>query len=64
MQDQQLLEQIKTFSQNIGYISITSLQRKVMRSYTHAKQLVDILIQQGFCEEKFTPEYGYRIYHV
>ena len=34
MQDQQLLEQIKTFSQNIGYISISSLQRKFMLSYT------------------------------
>ena len=39
-------------------------QRKFMLSYTHAEQLVDTLIQQGFCEEKFTPEYGYRIYHA
>ena len=64
MLDEPLLEQIKIFSQDIGYISISSIQRKFMLSYTHAKQLIDTLIQQGFCEEKFTPEYGYRIYHA
>lgn len=58
MLDEPLLEQIKIFSQDIGYISISSIQRKFMLSYTHAEQLVDTLIQQGFCEEKFTPEYG------
>ena len=50
MQDQQLLEQIKTFSQDIGYISISSVQRKFMLSYTHAEQLVDTLIPQGFIQ--------------
>ena len=64
MLDEPLLEQIKIFSQDIGYISISSVQRKFMLSYTHAEQLVDTLIQQSFCEEKFTPEYGYRIYHA
>ncbi len=58
MLDEPLLEQIKIFSQDIGYVSISSVQRKFMLSYTHAEQLVDTLIQQGFCEEKFTPEYG------
>ena len=64
MLDEPLLEQIKIFSQDIGYVSKSSVQRKFMLSYTHAEQLVDTLIQQGFCEEKFTPEYGYRIYHA
>ena len=64
MLDEPLLERIKIFSQDIGYVSISSVQRKFMLSYTHAEQLVDTLIQQGFCEEKFTPEYGYRIYHA
>lgn len=64
MLDEPLLEQIKIFSQDIGCVSISSVQRKFMLSYTHAEQLVDTLIQQGFCEEKFTPEYGYRIYHT
>ena len=64
MLDEPLLEQIKIFSQDIGYVSISSVQRKFMLSYTHAEQLVDTLIQHGFCEEKFTPEYGYRIYHA
>ena len=64
MLDEPLLEQIKIFSQDIGYISISSVQRKFMLSYTHAEQLIDTLIQQGFCEAKFTPEYGYRIYHA
>lgn len=64
MLDEPLLEQIKIFSQDIGYVSISSVQRKFILSYTHAEQLVDTLIQQGFCEEKFTPEYGYRIYHA
>ena len=64
MLDEPLLEQIKIFSQDIGYVSISSVQRKFMLSYTHAEQLVDTLIQQGFCEEKFTPEYGYRIFHA
>lgn len=64
MLDEPLLEQIKIFSQDIGCVSISSVQRKFMLSYTHAEQLVDTLIQQGFCEEKFTPEYGYRIYHA
>ena len=64
MLDEPLLEQIKIFSQDIGYVSISSVQRKFMLSYTHAEQLVDTLIQQGFCEEKFTPEYGYRIYQA
>lgn len=59
-----LLFRSDLFSQDIGYISISSVQRKFMLSYTHAEQLVDTLIQQGFCEEKFTPEYGYRIYHA
>lgn len=64
MLDEPLLEKIKIFSQDIGYVSISAVQRKFMLSYTHAEQLVDTLIQQGFCEEKFTPEYGYRIYHA
>ncbi|TXJ10535.1 MAG: hypothetical protein E6Q25_00420 [Acinetobacter sp.] len=63
MQDEQLLRQIKDFCQDIGYVSISSLQRKFMLGYEHTKQLVDILIQQDFCEAEFTPEYGYRVCH-
>ena len=33
MLDEPLLEQIKIFSQDIGYVSISSVQRKFMLSY-------------------------------
>lgn len=61
MNHEDLLQQAKAFTQDAGYVSVSSLQRKFMIGYQQARQLTDTLIQQGFCEAEFTPEYGYRI---
>ena len=62
MNHEDLLQQAKAFTKDAGYVSVSSLQRKFMIGYQQARQLTDTLIQQGFCEAKFTPQYGYRIY--
>lgn len=62
MQDEELLQQIKDFTQAIGYVSVSSIQRKFMLRYEHSKQLIDVLIQHGFCEAEFIVDHGYRIH--
>ena len=61
MQDSPLIQQVKEFSQDAGYVSISSLQRRFILGYEQAKQLADVLIQQDFCEADFTVGQGYLI---
>ena len=61
MQNTLLIKQAKEFSQDAGYVSVSSLQRKFILGYEQAKQLADVLIQQDFCEADFTVGQGYLI---
>ena len=61
MQNTLLIKQAKEFSQDAGYVSISSLQRRFILGYEQAKQLADVLIQQDFCEAEFTVGQGYLI---
>lgn len=51
MLDEPLLEQIKIFSQDIGYISISSVQRKFMLSYTHQNNWLTHLFSRVFVKK-------------
>ena len=61
MQDYEFLQQVKSFCQKSGYVSVSALQRKFLLYHSLAQQLVEDLIQEGFCEENFTISKGYLI---
>lgn len=47
-----LLEKAKEVSREVGYVSVTYLQRKLRVGYTRASSIVDKLIMQEFCEKQ------------
>lgn len=61
MNNDDLLQQAKQFAQDVDYISVSSLQRKLLVGYTQAKQILEMLIKDGICEAEFTVGQGYLI---
>lgn len=61
MNHQDLLDQAKYFALEIDYISVSTLQRKLLIGYGEAKKILEILIREGICESKFTANQGYLI---
>ncbi len=59
--DSNQLECAKAFCLISGYVSTSSLQRHVLIGYNEAKQLVDLLKSQNFCEHCYTENYGYKV---
>ena len=46
-----LLSDAKEWSLKEGYVSVSYLQRILRVGYTRAARLVELLIEEGFCEE-------------
>lgn len=46
-----LLSEAKEWSLKEGYVSVSYLQRILRVGYTRAARLVELLIEEGFCEE-------------
>ena len=46
-----LLPKAKEWSLKEGYVSVSYLQRILRVGYTRAARLVELLIEEGFCEE-------------
>ncbi len=61
MNNDDLLQQAKQFAQEVDYISVSALQRKLLVGYTQAKQILEMLIKDGICEAEFTVGQGYLI---
>lgn len=56
-----LIEKAKSESSEIGFVSVSNIQRKLRVGYTRAARLVDWLIEDGFCEPERNGEYRYEI---
>ena len=61
MQSDNLFERAKLFTEEVGVISVSSLQRKFLIGHTQAEQLLKQLIEEQICEsiKTFIPDYGY-----
>jgi DNA segregation ATPase FtsK/SpoIIIE-like protein len=55
------LQAAKIFCMITGYASTSSLQRHLNLGYNETKQIINTLIAPKFCEEIFTPHYGYKV---
>lgn len=61
MQSHDLFECAKLFTEEVGVVSVSSLQRKFLIGHTQAEQLLNQLIEENICEsiKTFIPDYGY-----
>ena len=61
MQSDNLFERAKLFSEEVGVVSVSSLQRQFLISYSQAEQLLNRLIEESICEstKTFVSDYGY-----
>lgn len=59
--DEQLFKQIKSYAQDIDYISISALQRKFLIGYQQASFLTDQLIKEGICDSTFQISLGHAV---
>ena len=50
MNHQNLLDQAKIFALKVDYISVSTLQRKLLIGYNQATKILEILIREGICE--------------
>lgn len=61
MQSDDLFERAKLFTQEVGVVSVSSLQRHFLIGYSHSEQLLSQLIEANICEstKTFALDYGY-----
>jgi DNA segregation ATPase FtsK/SpoIIIE-like protein len=59
-----LFDEAKELSQKKGYVSVSYIQRMLRVGYTRAARLVDLMIEQEFCEAKYAEGKGYRALKV
>ena len=59
MQSDDLFERAKLFIEEVGVVSVSSLQRKFLIGHTQAEQLLKQLIKQNICESHFVQGQGY-----
>ena len=61
MQSDNLFERAKLFTEEVGVVSVSSLQRKFLIGHTQAEQLLNELIEESICEatKTFVLDYGY-----
>ncbi|WP_174493733.1 DNA translocase FtsK [Acinetobacter sp. Marseille-Q1623] len=59
MQSDDLFERAKLFTEEVGGISVSSLQRKFLIGHTQAETLLKQLIKDNICESYFVQGQGY-----
>lgn len=61
MQSDDLFERAKLFTEKVGFVSVSSLQRHFLIGYSHSEQLLNQLIEASICEstKNFVLDYGY-----
>ena len=61
MQSDDLFERAKLFTEEVGVVSVSSLQRKFLIGHTQAEQVLNQLIEENICEatKTFVLDYGY-----
>ena len=61
MQLDDLFERAKLFTEEVGVVSVSSLQRQFLIGYSQAEQLLNQLIEEIICESTKTLvlDYGY-----
>ncbi len=61
MQSDDLFERAKLFTEEVGVVSVSSLQRHFLIGYSHSEQLLSQLIEANICEstKTFVLNYGY-----
>ena len=61
MQSDDLFERAKLFIEEVGVVSVSSLQRKFLIGHTQAEQVLNQLIEASICEstKTFVSDYGY-----
>lgn len=59
MQSDDLFERAKLFTEEIGVISVSSLQRQFLIGHTQAEQVLHQLIEDNICESYFVQGQGY-----
>lgn len=61
MQSDNLFERAKLFTEEVGVVSVSSLQRQFLISYSQAEQLLNQLIEESICKstKTFVSDYGY-----
>ncbi|MBI1453331.1 hypothetical protein IL972_15575 [Acinetobacter sp. FL51] len=61
MQSDDLFERAKLFTEEVGVVSVSSLQRQFLIGYSQAEQLLNQLIEASICESTkiLVLDYGY-----
>jgi DNA segregation ATPase FtsK/SpoIIIE-like protein len=61
MQSDDLFERAKLFTEDVGVVSVSSLQRQFLIGYSQAEQLLNQLIEASICESTkiLVLDYGY-----
>ena len=59
MQSDDLFERAKSFTEEMGVVSVSSLQRKFLIGHTQAEKLLKQLIKENICEGHFVQGQGY-----
>jgi S-DNA-T family DNA segregation ATPase FtsK/SpoIIIE len=47
-----LYEEAEKIALEVGFIRVSTLQRRMRVGYTRAARLVDIMVERGFCEKE------------
>ena len=50
-----LLEQAKEVAAKQGFVTLSSTQRMLRIGYGRAARLIDLMIEEGFCENGYEP---------
>jgi len=59
MQSDDLFERAKLFTEEVGVVTVSSLQRKFLIGHTQAEKLLKQLIKENICDSHFLQGQGY-----
>lgn len=59
MQSDDLFERAKLFTEEVGVVTVSSLQRKFLIGHPQAEKLLKQLIKENICDSHFLQGQGY-----